>query len=47
MLFPDVTHWNLLAFAVGDGDTEDSLAQEDSFGMVPKTAVLEIRKERR
>ena len=45
MLFPDVTHRNLLAFTVSDCDTEDALTQEDSFGMVPKTAVPEIRDE--
>jgi hypothetical protein len=45
MLFPDVTHWNLLSFTVGDGDTEDAFAQEDSLGVVPKTAVSEIREE--
>ena len=44
MLFPDVTHGNLLAFAVGDGDTKDALAQEDSFGMVAKSAMSEIRE---
>jgi len=46
MLFSDVTHRNLLAFAVGDGDTEDALTQEDSFGMVPKSPVPEIREDR-
>ncbi len=45
MLFSDVAHWHLLAFAVGDGDTEDALTQENSFGVVPKTAVSEIRNE--
>ena len=45
MPFPDVTHWNLLSFTVGDGDTEDAFAQEDSLGVVPKTAVSEIREE--
>jgi hypothetical protein len=45
MLFPDVTHWNLLAFAVSNGDTEDSFAQKDSFRMVPKSAMPEIRKD--
>jgi hypothetical protein len=45
MLFPDVTHWNLLAVTVGNGDTEDALAQEDPLGMVPKRAMPEIREE--
>jgi len=45
MLLPDVTHRNLFAFAVDDGDTEDAFTQEDSFGMVPKSAVPEIREE--
>jgi hypothetical protein len=45
MLFSDVTHRNLFAFAVGDCYTEDSFAQEESLGMVPKTAVSEFRHE--
>ena len=35
---------NLLAFAVGNSDAEDALAQEDSFGMVAKSAMSEIRE---
>jgi hypothetical protein len=46
MLFSDVTHWHLLAFAVGDRDTEDALAQENAFGMVAKSAMPEIGHER-
>jgi hypothetical protein len=42
MLFSDVTHRNLLAFAVGDRGTEDALAQENAFGMVAKSAMPEI-----
>lgn len=45
MLFPDVTHWNLLAFTVVDCDAEDALTQEDSFGMVSKRAMPEVGKE--
>ena len=45
MLFSDVTHWHFLAFAIGDGGAEDSFAQEDSFGMVPKGAMPKIREE--
>jgi hypothetical protein len=45
MLFPNVTHRNLLAFAVGDRDTENAFTQEDSLGMVPKSAMAEVRKE--
>jgi hypothetical protein len=45
MLFSDVAHRHLLAFAVGDGDTEDALAQENSLRMVPQSAMPEIREE--
>jgi hypothetical protein len=45
MLFPDVTHWNLSAFAVGDRDPEKAFAREDSFGVMPKRAMTEIREE--
>jgi len=45
MLFPDVAHGNLFAFAIGDGDAKDSFAQEDSSGMVPKGAMPKIREE--
>ena len=45
MLVSDVAHRNLFAFAVDDGDTKDALAQENSFGMVPKSAMSEIGKE--
>jgi hypothetical protein len=45
MLFPNVTHRNLLAFAVGDRHTENALTQEDAFGMVPKSTMPEIREE--
>jgi hypothetical protein len=33
LLFPDIAHWYLAAFAVGDRDTEDALAQEDAFSI--------------
>jgi hypothetical protein len=45
MLFSDVAHRNLLAFVVGDCDTEDVLAQENAFGMVVKSAMPEISHE--
>jgi hypothetical protein len=45
MLFSDVAHRNLFAFAVGDCDTEDALPQEDSLGVVSKSAMPEIRNE--
>jgi len=45
MVFPDVTHRNLFAFAIGDCDTKDALTQENSFRMVSKSAVPEIREE--
>ena len=45
MLFPDVAHRHLFAFAVGDGHTEDALAQEDSLGMVAKSAMPEVWEE--
>jgi hypothetical protein len=40
MLFPDVPHWNLLAFAVGDCDTEDALTQEDFLGIHAERRVM-------
>jgi hypothetical protein len=45
MLFADVAHRNGSAFAVGDGDTKDVLAQENSFGMVPESAMPEVWEE--
>jgi len=45
MLFPDVTHKNLLAFAVGDSDTEEALTQENSFSMGAKSTMPEISHE--
>jgi hypothetical protein len=46
MLLADVAHRNWSAFTVGDGDTKgdtkDALAQEDSLGMVPKSAMPEV-----
>jgi len=45
MLFPDINALDLPAFAVGDSDTKDPLAQENSFGMVPKSAMPKIWKE--
>jgi hypothetical protein len=45
MLLPDIAHWNSLAFAVGDRDSEDALAQEDSLSMVPKRAMPEVCEE--
>lgn len=42
MLLPDIAHWYLPAVAVGDCDPEDALAQEDSFGMVPKSAMSKV-----
>lgn len=46
VLLPDVPHWDLLPFAVGDRDTEDLLAEENPFGVVTKGAVTEASKER-
>jgi len=43
MLFSDVTHRHLFAIAVGDGNAEDALTQEDSSGMVPKGEMPKIR----
>jgi hypothetical protein len=45
MLFRDIAHWNLPAFAVGNHDTEDTFTQENAFGMVPKSAVAEVWEE--
>jgi hypothetical protein len=36
-----------LAFAVGDCDPEEALAEENSFGVVPKSAMPEISHEGR
>jgi len=44
MLFSDVTHRHLFAFAVGDGNAEDALTQEDPLAVVPKIAMPEIRE---
>ena len=41
----DVTHRNFSALSIGDGDTEDAFAQENSLGMVPKIAMSEIPEE--
>jgi hypothetical protein len=46
MLFSDIPHRHLFAFAVGDCPTEDALAQENSFCMMPKSAMPEIREVR-
>jgi hypothetical protein len=45
MLFSDIAHRNLPAFAVGDCDPEEALAQEDAFSMVPKSAMPEVWEE--
>jgi hypothetical protein len=45
VLFSDVTYRNPCAFAVGDRNTEDALAQEDAFSMVPKSAMPEVWEE--
>src|ERR1700722_5846793 len=42
MLFSDIAHRNLSAFAVGDCDAENPLAQEDSLCVVPKSTMPEI-----
>jgi hypothetical protein len=42
MLFPDIPHRNLPAVTVGDCDAENAFAQEDSLGVVPKSAVSEV-----
>lgn len=44
MLFSDVTHRHLFAFAVGDGNAEDAFTQEDPLAVVPKTTMPEIRE---
>jgi len=46
VLFSDVPHWDFLPVTVGDRDTEDLFAQEDTFRMMAKGAVTEVRKER-
>jgi hypothetical protein len=45
MLFPDIAHRNLPAFAVGDCDPEEAFAQEDAFSMVPKSAMPKVWEE--
>jgi hypothetical protein len=42
MLFPDVTYWNLLAFAVHDCDAEDAFGKENAFSVMTECAVAEV-----
>jgi hypothetical protein len=43
MLLADVAHRNWSAFAVGDGDTKDALAQENSFGIHAERKIMPSR----
>jgi hypothetical protein len=43
--FPDIAHWDLLAFVVGDRDREDALAQKDAFGTISKSGLPEVWQE--
>ena len=45
MLLTNVAHRDLLPLAVGDRDTENAFAQEDTLGVVPQSAVAKVRKE--
>ncbi len=40
MLFSDVAHRHLFAFAVGDCDTEDAFAQEDPLGVYADLKIM-------
>jgi hypothetical protein len=45
VLFTDVPHGNLFAFAVPDRDAKDLFTQENTFRMMSKSSVSEIREE--
>ncbi|HLB86849.1 MAG TPA: hypothetical protein VJK29_04275 [Terriglobales bacterium] len=42
MLFPQVPDWNLLPLAILDGDSEDSLRQENPFSVVAERTMAEV-----
>lgn len=45
MLLSDPTYWDFPAVTVGDGGTEDGLAHEDAFGMMPQGTMPEVGEE--